>query len=154
MKLLVDSSFFFPLIGVAIAHCPKDAIIELLNKVEVIHSDLLLFELSAKGCKLVTQEIISIEDLTRGITAIKYHPRIRSIPIHYSEIQSLACDLRKHHSDFIDCLLVATAVYHADGMISLDKSLQKKAQKEWKPTLEKVNPKFKVLLWKDYQKED
>ncbi|HUT80849.1 MAG TPA: PIN domain-containing protein [Candidatus Bathyarchaeia archaeon] len=146
----MDSSFFFPLIGVEVEQCPKRAIMKLIAKEEVVRSELVIFELSAKGSKLINAGKLSLKELTQGITAIQYHSKIEVIPIHYSEIQTLACELRKKHSDYIDCLMVATAVHYADGMITLDKELKRKAQEEWKETIAKENKKFKLLVWEEY----
>lgn len=152
MRLLVDSSFFMPFIAVAIKEFPRKAILELIENEDVIRSDLVLFELSAKGSKLVNNEKLSIEKLTRGITKLQYQEKIEIIPIHYTEIQLLACELRKSHSDHIDCLMVATAVHYAEGMLTLDKELKKKAYKEWNETIKSVNKEFKVMLWDEYKK--
>jgi PIN domain nuclease of toxin-antitoxin system len=154
MRLLVDSSFFFPLIGVEITQSSRKAILELIAKEEIIRSELVIFELSAKGCKLINVGKISLKDLTQGITAIQYNQKIEAIPIYYSEIQTLVSELRKHHTDHIDCLIVATAVHHAEGMVTLDKELKKKAQEEWKTAIENENKKFKVILWEEYKKQE
>jgi len=153
MKLLVDSSFFFPIIGVEITQCSKEAILELIRKEDIVRSELVIFELSAKGSKLVNAGKLTIKELTQGISAIQYHQKIEAIPIHYSEILTLACELRKKHTDHIDCLIVATAVFHAEGMITLDKELKEKVKEEWKEIIEKENTKFKIVTWEEYKKQ-
>ncbi|HUU78672.1 MAG TPA: PIN domain-containing protein [candidate division Zixibacteria bacterium] len=149
----MDSSFFFPLIGIEITQSSRKAILEVIAKEEVIRSELVIFELSAKGSKLINTGKLTVKDLTQGITAIQYNQKIETIPIYYSEIQTLACELRKHHTDHIDCLIVATAVHHAEEMITLDKELKRKAQEEWKAVIEKENKKFKLVLWEEYEKQ-
>lgn len=154
MRILVDSSFFFPLIGVEVQNCSKKAILELVEKEEIVRSELVVFELSAKGSKLVNEGKLAIEDLTEGITAIEYHQKIETIPIHYSEIQILACELRKQHTDFIDCLMVATAVHHSSSLLTMDKEVKKKAEKIWEKTIVKENKEFKVITWEEYKKKE
>ena len=154
MKLLLDSSFFLPLVAIDIEQFPRKAIQEVITKEEVIRSELVIFELSAKGSKLINRGELSIEDLTQGLTTIQYMQKIDVIPIHYTEIQTLACELRKNHKDHIDCLMVATAVYYAEGMLTLDKELKKKTKEEWKTAIESVNKKFKILLWEEYKKQE
>jgi predicted nucleic acid-binding protein len=151
--MLIDSTFFFPLISVEIQNCPKEAILELLRKEEIVRSDLVIFELSAKGSKLINEGKLTIEDLTEGLTAIQYHPSIETIPIHYSEIQILACELRKQHADFIDCLMVATAVNNTNCFLTFDKEIKRKTQGIWKKIIEKENKEFKVKMWEEYKKE-
>ncbi len=152
MKLLLDSSFFMPFLAVDIVQCPRKAILELMTKEEIIRSELVIFEVSAKGSKLVNNGEISIEELTQGITAIQYLEKMETIPIHYTEIQALASELRKSHSNLIDCLMVATAVYYAEGMLTLDKELKKKVHEEWNDIIESINKEFKMILWGEYKK--
>ena len=71
------------------------------------------------------------------------------MPLHLEE---LICSYSTGF-DYIDCLQVATAVHHAEGMITLDKELKMKAQKEWKEVIEKENKKFKMILWEEYEKQ-
>ncbi len=154
MKLLLDSSFFMPFLAVDIVQFPRKAILELMENEVIIRSELVIFEVSAKGSKLVNKKKISTEELTQGITAIQYLEKIEIIPIHYAEIQALASELRKSHSDHIDCLMVATAVYYAEGMLTLDKELKKKVHDEWNDIIESINEKFNIILWEEYNKQE
>jgi hypothetical protein len=48
--------------------------------------------------------------------------------------------------DFIDCLILSTAVNHCDALITEDTSVQNlQANKEIKHILTKTNPAFKIL---------
>ena len=132
---------------------PRKAMLELMENEEIIRSELVIFELSAKGSKLVNNGKISIEELTQGITAIQYLEKLEAVPIHYTEIQALACELRKGHKDHIDCLMVATAVYYAEGMLTQDKELKKKKNEIWKEKIENINKEFKMISWEEYKKQ-
>ncbi len=153
MRVFLDSSFFFPFIGVEVKNCPKKTILDLVNlkSVEIFRSELVIFELSEKGIKYVTKGTLSIEDVIDGINGIYYGLQIEVIPIHYSEIQSLAADLRRFHSDFNDCLKLASAVHYSDVFLTLDRELHVKAQSEWLKPISAQNKQFKIVLWKDFQ---
>jgi len=152
-KLCLDSSFFFPLIGVEVRTCPKEAILGLLNSksIQVLRSELVIFELSAKGTKLVNANNLTIEDLIDGINAIQFHPSITVIPIFYSEIQILSAVFRKNHRDFIDCLTLASAIYYSDIFLTLNNSLKEKYLDIWEAEISQIRSKFKVMSWQDYQ---
>ncbi|MFW9914170.1 MAG: PIN domain-containing protein [Candidatus Thorarchaeota archaeon] len=152
-KLLLDSSFFFPLIGVEVRNCPKEAILELLRtkNVQILRSELVIFELSAKGTKLVNENRLEIEDLIDGLNTIQSHPDITTLPIYYSEIQILSAVFRQNHSDFIDCLTLASAVYYSDVFLTLDSALKEKYLEIWEGDIRKIRSKFNVLLWQEYQ---
>ncbi|MFX0095364.1 MAG: PIN domain-containing protein [Candidatus Hodarchaeota archaeon] len=156
MKVFLDSSFFFPFIGVEVKNYPTKAILDLikLESIEIYRSELVIFELSAKGTKYVKQGALSIEDVINGINSIYYSLQVEVIPIHYSEIQSLAAELRHSHSDFIDCLTLASAVHHSDLFLTFDLELHSKAQSEWSRLLSIQNKRFKVLLWKDFHLDE
>lgn len=153
-KVFLDSSFFFPLIGVEVRECPKKTILELLNNnsIQILRSELVIFELSAKGTKLVNEDVLEIEDLIDGITAIQFHPNIIVMPIFYSEVQILSTIFRRDHSDFIDCLTLASAIYYSDIFLTLDSSLKEKYHELWEEEVRKARSTFKLMLWPEFQK--
>jgi len=152
MRIFLDSSFFFPLISIQVKNLSKKQLADLLkNSVhEILRSELVIFELSAKGTKLVNNGVLSLEDITDGLNTLVYQSNIQVIPIHYSEIQILATSLRKDHSDFIDCLILASAINHADIFITMDEKIKKNTVTIWKNIIKERNEDFKVTLWKDF----
>lgn len=56
MKLLLDTIYFLPAIGIAIKNLPKDVLIELMQKGhQIFVSEISVFELSAKGAKYIIE---------------------------------------------------------------------------------------------------
>ena len=54
MKLLLDTTYFLPTIGVSIKEMQKDALLTLMaKKHEIAMSQITIFELAAKGAKYV-----------------------------------------------------------------------------------------------------
>ena len=55
MRLLLDTTYLLPVIGVAIGGIPGDAVVRVLDRGnEVYVSEISFFELAAKGAKYVT----------------------------------------------------------------------------------------------------
>ena len=149
----MDSSFFFPFINVEVVNCEKSDVLKLIKeeKFKILRSELTTFELSAKGVKLVNDGTIEINDLIDGLSTLQHLNSITVIPIYYSEIQILASNFRKEHSDFIDCIILASAVNHSKKFITLDDFLKKKFSDTWKKNLQ-IKTEFEILLWDDFRK--
>ena len=152
MKLFLDSSFFFPFIRTKVKGVSKQDVSDLFknDQFEVLRSDLVTFELSAKGTKYVNDGLLKIEDVIDGLNVIVYNASIHVIPIHHSEIQILAAVLRKDHSDFIDCLTLASAIFHSTTFLTLDEELAEKSREVWSQLIKESNETFTVVLWKDF----
>ena len=129
MKILIDTSYFLPLIKIGIDTIPDKLLIELLNKSsnDYFYSSLTLFELTAKGLKLVSKEnVITPQDIRIGIDSLKNDTRL--IEISYTEnplIINLASSLKKIHNDTIDCLIFATAISSCDCIVTMDETFFK-----------------------------
>ena len=155
MKLFLDSSFFFPLISINVKELNKKLISDLLKdeRFNIYRSELVTFELSAKGTKYVNEDLLAIEDVIEGLNALVYDSSIQIVHFHHSEIQVLAALLRRNHSDFIDCLTLASAIHNSDAFITLDRSLKKKSTSIWTRNVKEINEEFRVFLWKDFTKQ-
>ncbi len=161
MKILIDTSYFLPLIKVAIKKIPKDLLIKLLSTHihKYFYSNLSIFELTAKGLKLSSQKEkgITSQDVRVGIDAIQQDFRL--IKISYIDnplIIELASLLRSIHKDTIDCLIFASAICNCDCIITMDVSFFDEIN-ENKPIVEKIqkiNENFRFWfndLSKDYK---
>jgi len=146
LKLLLDTTYLLPAIGISIKNFPKDALIKLLDKGHQISiSDISIFELSAKGAIQITAGALSAERVTRGIRAIVYDEVIETIPIYESPILLTAFKLRRMLSDFIDCLILSSAINQCDALITEDNDIQNlKKNKDFNEFLRTTIPKFKI----------
>ncbi len=155
MKIFLDSSFFFPLISISVKEFNKQLISDLLKdkRFTICRSELVTFELSVKGTKYVNEDLLKIEDVIDGLNTLVYDSIIQVIMFYHSEIQVLTAFLRKNHSDFIDCLTLASAIYNSDAFITLDRSLEKNSTSIWNEKLTEINEEFQVFLWKDFKKQ-
>jgi len=124
MKILIDTSYFLPLIKIGIENIPQTVLVNLLSKTshEYFYSNLTLFELTAKGLKLSSQKnTITTQDIRIGIDAI--HNDLRLTEKSFTDnplIIELASQLKAIHNDTIDCLIFATAICVCDCIITMD----------------------------------
>jgi PIN domain nuclease of toxin-antitoxin system len=144
MKVFLDSSFFFSFIRVDIKKISKRDIGNLLRNKnhEIFCSELVYFELSAKASKFIDQGILNMEDLLDGISFINNNIRINKIPMQYPEILILAQEFRKTHRDYIDCIILASAIKSSDVFLTMDAELLGKIRMKWEKLILKDNPNF------------
>ncbi|TFG17458.1 MAG: PIN domain-containing protein [Promethearchaeota archaeon] len=152
MKVFLDNSFFFPFIRVDIKKISKRDIGNLLrnNNYEIFCSELVYFELSTKASKYIDQGILDMEDLLDGISFINNYLRINKVPMQYPEILILAQEFRKTHRDYIDCIILASAIKSSDVFLTMDAELLGKIRKKWKKTILKDNPDFTVKSFGEF----
>ena len=151
MRLLLDTTYLLPAIGVSIKGLPEDAPIKLISSGHQISmSDITIFELSAKGAKHITLGTLTAERVSRGIRALVYDDRIERIPIHDSSVLLAAFKLRRMLSDFIDCLILSSAINRNDILVTEDGDIHDiRERREFKELLQTINPQFKIQTVKD-----
>jgi PIN domain nuclease of toxin-antitoxin system len=146
LKLLLDTTYLLPAIGISIKELPNDAPIKLIAKGHQISiSDISIFELSAKGAKHITNGTLTPERVTRGIKAIIYDDTIETIPIHDNNLLLTSFKLKSILNDFIDCLILSSAINHCDALITEDTDIQNlKKNKEFNELQKTTNTTFKI----------
>jgi len=146
LKLLLDTTYFLPAIGISIKELPNDAPIKLIAKGHQISiSDISIFELSAKGAKHITNGTLTPERVTRGIKAIIYDDTIETIPIHNNNLLLTSFKLKSILNDFIDCLILSSAINQCDALITEDSDIQNlKKNKEFNELQKTTNTTFKI----------
>jgi len=146
LKILLDTTYLLPAIGIAIKEHQKDLPLKLIQEGNQISiCDISVFELSAKGAKHINAGKLPPERVTRGIRAIVYNEQIEMIPTYESQLLLTAFKLRKTLNDFIDCLILSAAINHCDILLTEDKDIQNlKNNKEFNELLTTKNPKFKI----------
>lgn len=125
MKILIDTSYFLPLINIGLEDFSESLLLDLLEEdlKTFYYSTISLFELTAKGMKISmkTDNAIKPKDIVRGIDAIVND--IRMHVIDYTQntlIIETATKLREIHSDSIDCIIFACAIQECNAIITMD----------------------------------
>ena len=147
MKLLLDTTYFLPTIGVSIKEMQKDALLTIIaKKHQIAMSQITIFELSAKGAKYIQEDMLSPERVTRGINAIIYNDAVETIPMHDTTILQTAFKLRNMLNDFIDCLILSSAMNNSEAIITEDNEIQNlKKNTQFNNLVAGLNPGFKIL---------
>jgi PIN domain nuclease of toxin-antitoxin system len=146
LKLLLDTTYFLPAIGISVKELPKDAPIKLMQRGhQIFISNITIFELSAKGAKYAASGTIAPERVTKGIKAIIYNEAINTIEIHENTTLLTAFKLRGLLNDFIDCLILSSAINQCDALITEDNDIQDiKENRKYQEIIATRNPKFKI----------
>ncbi|MHA1997359.1 MAG: PIN domain-containing protein [Promethearchaeota archaeon] len=148
MKILLDTSYLLPLIKVGVERIPENLLITLLGNRdhELSYSILSIFELAAKGIKLHVKEgAPMLVDIFRGIDALQNEARLKPIAwVDDYRLLELTKSLREIHSDFIDCVIVASAVTRCDVIATLDDDFHEKITRSEVCSQEiiSINPDF------------
>jgi hypothetical protein len=88
---------------------------------------------------------LTSSDVIDGINALIGWKNLLPIAPWNGEVQRLAFDFRLDHSDFIDCLILASAMIHADVFISEDITLKKLLKTKWLNRVREINIDFEIL---------
>ncbi|MCK4848863.1 MAG: hypothetical protein KAT16_07570 [Candidatus Heimdallarchaeota archaeon] len=147
MKIFFDSTYFFPMINVEIEKSSPQivSVIHQDKSFELQYSSITLFELSAKGAKMIKSGKLTHKDVIDGINALKVWKDVKSIDPWNGEVQRLAFDFRIDHTDYIDCLIVASAVIHSDVFLSEDKTLKTFFKENWFHKAREINSEFEIM---------
>ncbi len=148
-KLLLDTTYFLPLIGVEIEGVNSNLVQEILNAGEytISLSEISLFELAAKGAKIARKMELTYQDVLRGIDTIRLDKEIRIESWTQSPaILEMSFNIRALHSDYADCIIMATAICSKNILATYDETLVEKIAKDEEiiAEIEKINPEFRI----------
>jgi len=172
LKVLLDTSYLFPFMGVEIDCISNTHFHELLtdNSHEWFYADISLFEIVAKMTKVIEQtsnnsDIQTSERIYSGISlSSEYNSQYLSEKIdgllHFDTpkriiwyynpyLIDIISEIRKNHSDFIDCLIFTTSLVYTDCLATMDVNFLKKIQNNTKirQIVQSIKPTFS--LWKN-----
>jgi predicted nucleic acid-binding protein len=153
LKVLLDTTYLLPTVGVAIKEISKDTVTKLRSKgYELSISEITFFELSAKAAKYVQDGLLTSERVTLGIRSILHDESIKKIPSYSSQILLSALSLRCLMNDFIDCILLSTALNNADIFVTEDQVINGlKKNPKFLELRVSINPKFEIRPAKEIQ---
>ena len=160
MKVLLDSTYLFPLIDVEINEgWTKSHLSQLLENenYDLYYGDLSLVEIFTKSMRLILQKKLSLsmDEIQRCINVLVNSTKFQKINWWEHLFESeIILELRRIHSDSIDCELFYLAVVNCDIFATFDETMMKKIKAnstilDW---IYEVNPNFQI--WKkDLQKK-
>ena len=147
MKVLLDTTYFLPAVGVQVEGISPRVVVDLMGRGHRIFlSELSLFELSAKGGRFVVEGKLEAERVLRGVRSIFYDERLVKVPFVESSVLFVAFELRRFVRDFIDCVILSSAVNCCDVLVTEDYELLGLNDcRSFRGLVRAENPKFKVL---------
>ena len=154
MKILLDSTYLFPLIDIDINEgWTKSHLSQLLENenYDLYYGDLSLFEIFTKSMRLILQKKLSfsMDEIQKGINSLVNSKKFKKINWWEHLFESeIILELRRIHSDSIDCELFYLAVVNCDIFATFDETMIKKIKDnsiilDW---IKGVNPNFQI--WK------
>ena len=91
------------------------------------------------------QESSLLREWLEVIRAIVFDENITKISIHEDNVLLTACRLRSLLNDFIDCLILSSALSQCDILISEDTDIRNlRESREFQDLLKTINPGFKI----------
>mgnify|MGYP000406751341 CR=1 FL=1 len=118
--MILDTTYFLPLVGIKIR---ENLLLDIdLGRINLRFEDVSLslitiFELQAKATKLK----IPPERIFRGVRTIINSFNI--IPFYEERIIKIASELKEMLNDYIDCIILATAISSKEGLITEDEDI-------------------------------
>jgi len=148
LKAVVDTTYLLHVVGISVEKLSTKflEILQSTNRdLEVAICEITLFELVAKAAKRVAFESLERERVLRGIESLRRDDSISKIEAYDYRVVSTSLKLRPFLPDFIDCLILASAIEYADILLTEDELIHDlKRKKEFKELLAATNPSFKV----------
>jgi len=146
LKLLLDTTYFLPAIGISVRGIPRTSIRDLQRKGHTISiCTITLFELAAKGAKFAASQRLDNLRVMNGLRAILHDPTIDQVSFCEHDVVGRALTVREEIGDFIDCLVLSSAAARADVLVTEDEELQDVAsQEETKARVKPVSHTFRA----------
>jgi len=151
MKILLDTTYFLPVIGISVKNFPRNIVVKLINKkCTVLISEITLFEILAKGAKYAASNFLRAEKVIKGIRSLLYDDKVHKIPIYDTYVLLTALELRKLLRDFIDCLILSTAINYANILLTEDEDIHELlSDKKFLEMVQETNPEFKIMYYSE-----
>jgi PIN domain nuclease of toxin-antitoxin system len=115
--LLLDTSYLLPTAGIRVEGVRNNV---LRAAQEAGHEtwvcDISIFELLAKGAKFAASGKVDEERVNLAVQAILGDTRIRKAGAYEEGVGRTSIKLRRIHRDFVDCLIIASALEHCEGL--------------------------------------
>lgn len=125
-RVLLDTTYLLPAAGIRVEGVPADAARKVREAGHaVLASEISLFELLAKGAKLVAEGKADRGRVSLAVKSILSDASIGKASAYAEGTMAAAIEFREHHSDFVDCLILASAAGECDALVTEDAAIPK-----------------------------
>ena len=144
-KVLIDTTYLLPAAGIGVEGVPADATRRVKDAgFGALASQISLFEVLAKGAKLVSEGKADPARVSLAIKSILSDGSIGKVEAYTEDIMTMAIELRRYHSDFVDCLILASAANECDTLVTEDADMPK--NDDLMKAVLRHKPKFRILM--------
>ncbi|MDG6923008.1 MAG: PIN domain-containing protein [Nitrososphaerota archaeon] len=146
MRVVLDTTYFLPAVGISVKEISTEDVLSSLSKTsDPALCQITIFELCAKAAKYVAEGKLETRRAHRGIQAVIEDDSIKKLDPYESGTLSVAIQLREMLGDFIDCLILATAISQADVLLTEDRSIHDlRHQSVFRELVKSENPDFEI----------
>ena len=126
MKIQLDTTYLLSFIGIGIKdiHQVNNVLRYLFtSKHKLLISKISIFEALAKGIKLSSAGVLSLERLLSGIVFLEETPHLNRVEFTHPEVIETTIILKKYINDSIDCIILASSLIFADMLITEDSKI-------------------------------
>jgi predicted nucleic acid-binding protein len=143
---VLDTTYLLPVIGISVKKISGQDVARFRSAdLETAICEITTFELAAKGAKYVATDKLEAKEVSKGIEAITHDDSLIKLQVYGDENLSLAFKLRGLLSDFIDCLILATAINYADALLTEDRDIHRlKRNQRFRELIKSINSKFEI----------
>lgn len=141
MKLLLDTTYLLPFIGVEVRGVKREKIERALKEHRIQLSEVQFFELFAKGNRLEARGLTEIQDVIAGVESL-YHS-LEVLPLVEADVLRNANFIcRQGLEDVVDSLILAAALKFSEGLATLDEGMKKAYEAR---EVKRLNPALQVF---------
>lgn len=145
--LLLDTTYLLPVAGIGVEGVRSDVLGAARDAgYETWICDISVFEVLAKGAKFATSGKADEERVNRAVQALLGDAGIRKAGAYEDGVGRTAIRLRRYHRDFVDCLIIAAALEHCEGLVTEEEF---KDEPDLVMFIRERSPSFRVLKAKE-----
>ncbi len=125
MKVVVDTTYLLPLLGIVQERVPPDLIVALREKGhEVFLNEISIFEAMAIAAKRCSASGMGEDDVLTGVSVVAAEDNLVKVAISEPEVCLRALLARRRMRDFVDCLILGTGAWVGDLLVTEDEDIQ------------------------------
>lgn len=88
---------------------------------------------------------LPIDRVIKGIRAITHDEAVTKIPVYETVVLLEAFKCKRFLNDFVDCLILSSAINFCDALITEDAEIHNLTKnEEFNELIRSINPKFKI----------
>jgi hypothetical protein len=146
VRVLLDTAYLMPAIGVQVKGVPQDALSLIRGGGHVAAiSELTLFELSAKGARYAASGVLDPERVRRGVLAVARDEGLVRVPLVDEEVLKTSYSLRGILGDYLGCVVLSSAISRCDAMLTEDGLIRGLSENpNYVELVNRVNPGFTI----------